>query len=115
MRKSLAMSLILFVAAPWPALAATGDEIRAAVSGNTVEGNMDSSGAYAEFYDADGTIKGDGYTGSWTIEADTMCFVYAETPKDCWNVSVQGDQLRWLKDGKSQGTGTILKGNPKGF
>ncbi len=115
MRKSFALSFVVLMAAASSAFAATGSEIRAAVSGNTVQGNMDSSGAYAEFYGADGTIKGDGYTGTWTVEGDTMCFAYPETPKECWSVEVNGDQVRWIKDGASQGTGTILKGNANGF
>ena len=95
--------------------ASTGEEIRAAVSDATISGNMDSSGAYAEFYQADGTIKGKDYTGSWTIEGNAMCFVYQGTPKDCYEVEVNGDQVRWLKEGKSLGTGTIVKGNANSF
>jgi hypothetical protein len=95
--------------------AATGDEIRAAISDSTVQGNMDASGPYAEYYAADGTIKGQDYTGQWSIEGDAMCFAYQDTPKDCWAVEIDGDQVRWLKNGASQGTGTILKGNANGF
>jgi hypothetical protein len=95
--------------------AATGDQIRAAISDSTVQGNMDASGPYAEYYAADGTIKGKDYTGQWSIEDDAMCFAYQDTPKDCWAVEIDGDQVRWLKNGASQGTGTILKGNANGF
>ena len=115
MRKSITLSLVFFMAAASSALAATGAEIRAAISGNTVQGNMDSSGPYAEFYDASGTIKGKDYTGKWTVEGDTMCFEYDGSPKDCWAVEISGDQVRWIKDGASQGTGTIIKGNANGF
>lgn len=115
MRKSITASLILLMAAVSPALAATGAEIHAAISGNTVQGNMDSSGPYAEFYDAGGTIKGKDYTGKWSVEGDTMCFEYEGSPKDCWNVEISGDQVRWIKGSASQGTGTILKGNANGF
>lgn len=94
---------------------ATGAAITAAIGGNTVEGNMDSSGAYAEFYETGGVIKGDGYTGKWSVDGDTMCFEYEGTPKDCWSVEIDGDQVRWLKDGKSGGTGTIHAGNSKNF
>jgi len=95
--------------------AATGGEIRAAISDSTVQGNMDSSGPYAEYYAADGTIKGKDYTGQWSVEGDAMCFAYQDTPKECWNVEINGNQLRWLKNGASQGTGTIVKGNANGF
>jgi hypothetical protein len=95
--------------------AATGDQIRAAISDSTVQGNMEGSGPYAEYYAPDGTIKGSGYAGQWSVEGDAMCFAYQGTPKECWNVEISGDQLRWLKNGASQGTGTILRGNVNGF
>ena len=115
MRTRFALSLLLLISAAPPALAASGEEILAAISGNTVQGNMDSSGPYAEFYDASGAIKGKDYTGKWTVEGDSMCFEYEGSPKDCWDVEISGDQVRWIKGGSSQGTGTILKGNANGF
>lgn len=107
------------IALALPALAAaektlTGDEIRATVSDATVQGAMDASGAYTEFYAADGTIRGSDYTGAWSVEGDTMCFDYGEGP-DCWSVGLTGDQVRWIKDGAVLGTGTRLDGNPNGF
>ena len=95
--------------------AATGDQIRAAISDSTVQGNMDASGPYAEYYAPDGTIKGKDYTGQWSVEGDAMCFAYQDTPKQCWNVELDGDQVRWIKNGASQGTGTIVRGNANGF
>jgi hypothetical protein len=94
---------------------ATGDEIKAAVAGNTVAGSMLESGAYGEFYQADGAIKAADYSGSWTIEDDTMCFVYGSDPKYCFNVQLNGDQLTWIGDGAATGTGTILPGNPNNW
>jgi hypothetical protein len=95
--------------------AATGDEIKAAVSGNTVQGSMVASGAYTEFYAADGVIKGKDYTGKWRINEDTMCFQYGQDPETCFGVKLDGDQLTWVKDGKDDGTGTVVKGNPNNF
>jgi hypothetical protein len=94
---------------------ATGDQIRAAVSGNTVMGSMSASGAYTEFYAEDGTIRSADYAGTWTIEGDTMCFAYGEDPATCWNVTLAGDQVSWLVDGMVEGSGTILAGNPNGW
>ena len=94
--------------------AAKGDAILAAISGNTVQGAMVSSGAYTEFYAADGAIKGKDYTGKWTIDADKMCFDYGEAIA-CFGVRLNGDQLTWVADGKDDGTGTIVAGNPNGF
>jgi hypothetical protein len=108
----------LFLAATSLACAgsmATGDQISAAISGNTVQGSMIASGAYTEFYGADGVIKGMDYTGKWRVNGDTMCFQYGQDPEACWHVKVEGDQVTWVKEGKDDGTGTIVKGNPNNF
>lgn len=108
----LAPTLPAAAADPIPA---TGAQIRKAVSGNTVTGAMDASGRYTEFYAADGTVHGKDYRAKWTIEGDTMCWLYDGQPKDCWSAAVRRDQVKWIKDGKVQGTGTVLKGNPERF
>jgi hypothetical protein len=108
---------VLLAAAASPTLAqtlATGAEITAAISGNTVQGSMTASGAYTEFYAADGTIKGADYAGAWTVEGDTMCFSYGEAP-DCWNVRIEGEMVTWVQDGVDGGTGTIVAGNPNNY
>ena len=116
MKAKILFACAFVLAAAGPAFAAaTGNEIRAAISGNTVQGNMDASGPYVEFYGADGAIKGTDYVGQWSVEGDLMCFVYPNTPKQCWNVNINGDQVRWIKNGASQGTGTIIHGNPNGL
>ena len=100
-----------------PALAqglATGAQIDTAISGNTVQGSMSSSGAYTEFYAADGRIGGDGYSGEWSVEGDRMCFDYGQGP-DCWGVRIEGDMVTWVQDGEALGTGTIVPGNPNDF
>lgn len=108
-------AVVALIAAP--ALAAdlaSGDEISAAVTGNTITGGMSDGTAYAEFYDADGTIKADGYTGAWSIEGDAMCFDYGEG-KGCWGVAIDGDMVTWMNEGASEGTGTITSGNSNEF
>ncbi len=94
---------------------ATGEQIKTAISGNTVQGSMDASGAYTEYYAADGTAFGKDYKAKWSVEGDTMCWVYDGSPKDCWGVEIAGDQVKWIKDGKAQGTGTVVTGNPNNF
>ena len=94
--------------------AATGDAITAAISGNTVQGSMLSSGAYSEFYGADGVIKGKDYTGKWTINADKMCFDYGDAIT-CYGVSIVGDQVTWIGEKGDEGTGTIVAGNSNGY
>jgi hypothetical protein len=93
----------------------SGEEIRDTVSGNTVEGSMETSGRYAEFYAADGTIRGDGYTGAWSVEGDSMCFVYNDGEPDCWEVGREEDQVLWIKNGVILGTGAVREGNPNDF
>jgi len=94
---------------------ATGDQINAAISGNTVQGSMIASGVYTEFYGADGVIKGKDYAGKWRVSGDTMCFQYGQDPEACWQVKLEGDQVTWVKEGKDDGSGTIVKGNPNNF
>lgn len=106
---------LMFMALPAAAELAKGDAIMAAISGNTVQGNMDSSGPHAEYYGADGVVHGKDYQAKWSVEGDTMCWVHDGVPKDCWGVEIVGDQVRWVKDGKAQGTGTILPGSPNNF
>jgi hypothetical protein len=52
-----AFAILLLAAAPHSYVAsATSEQILAAVSGNTIQGNMDSTGPYAEFYAPDGVV-----------------------------------------------------------
>lgn len=94
---------------------ATGEQIKKAVAGNTVEGSMQASGRYTEFYAKDGTVSGKDYKAVWRIEGDSMCWVYQGQPKDCWRASVKGTTIHWIKNNKVLGTGTIVKGNVNNF
>jgi hypothetical protein len=110
-------ALVFALAVPCAAQAqdlAAGADITAAIAGNTVQGSMSASGAYTEFYAADGTIRGQGYTGTWTVEGDAMCFDYGQG-KDCWGVRIDGEAVTWVQDGADGGTGTIVAGNPNNF
>ena len=117
MRKILMgmMGVVALAGLAWAEDVATGDQIKSAIAGNTVQGSMVSSGMYTEFYAADGTIKGKDYSGKWTIENNTMCFQYGTDPASCFSVSLKGDQVTWIKDGKPDGTGTVVPGNPNNF
>jgi hypothetical protein len=109
-------ALALCLATPAHAdTAATGDQIRAAIAGNTVQGSMTASGAYTEFYAADGAIKGKDYAGTWTVEGDKMCFNYGADPATCFGVRIAGDQVTWVGATGDEGTGTILPGNPNNW
>lgn len=115
--RRLALSM-LFLAATLPAVAAdlaTGALIKSTISGNTIQGSMVASGVYTEFYGADGIIKGKDYSGKWRVVGDTMCFAYGTDPEACWGVKIAGDKVTWVKEGKEDGTGTVVKGNPNKF
>ena len=103
------MALKPFVAAA--ETLATADQITAAIAGNTVQGSMVETGAYTEFYQADGVIKGADYTGKWSMKDDQMCFDYGDGT-ECLSVRIAGDAVTWVSDGVDDGTGTIVKGNP---
>ena len=115
MTRSLLTAVLAIAAMPaFAETLATGAEITAAVAGNTVQGSMLESGAYTEFYQADGVIKGADYTGNWSIEGDQMCFDYGDGA-DCWSVRLDGTSVTWVKDGADNGTGTVVTGNPNNF
>jgi hypothetical protein len=95
----------------------TGEEIRAEIIGNTVDGQMGT--AFTEFYSPDGAIKGlsgEGrYEGRWYIEGDMLCFEYSE-PFGCRRIGLSGDTVSYLTEsGEADGSGTLLEGNPDGL
>jgi hypothetical protein len=94
--------------------ALSGAEIRALIGGNTVAGSMADGQDYAEFYAEDGTIHGDGYTGSWSIDGDRVCFDYGDGAT-CYGVTADGRSVTWMLDGEADGTGTVRDGNPMDF
>lgn len=95
--------------------AASGDAIRSAIAGNTVAGSMSASGAYTEFYGADGSIRAKDYSGTWSIEGDQMCFSYGTDPATCFGVEISGNSVTWLGESGPEGTGTVAPGNPGGL
>lgn len=111
----VAAVVIMPIASAHAANLATGQQISDAVTGNTVQGSMSASGAYTEYYAAGGVVHGADYKAKWSIEGDTMCWVYEGSPKDCWSATISGDKISWVKDGETGGTGTILSGNPNKF
>ena len=93
---------------------ATAEDISAAVSDHTYQGSMTKS-AFVEYYNADGTIKGKGYSGKWRTVDGAMCFQYGEKPETCWNVTLDGPSMVMFKDSKVDGNGMLIKGNPNKF
>lgn len=113
-------AFVAMVALLMPPTGTAGDapmagEIRAAVSDHTYQGSMSEGGSgFAEYYAPDGTIRGDGYTGEWTVKDGTMCFDYGEGPW-CFEVMIDGPSMVMYKGGKIDGNGMLIEGNPLGF
>ncbi|RFC63129.1 hypothetical protein DYI37_14475 [Fulvimarina endophytica] len=96
-----------------PALAqSSAEEIRSALVGNTFQGDMGSS-EYTSYFGEDGTYADPSTTGAYTITDEGVC--YPGTDYGCYQATIDGDQLEWSQDGKPQGSGRILEGNPLGF
>jgi len=92
----------------------SASDISKAVSDRTYQGSM-TANAFAEYYASDGTIKGDGYNGKWRTEDNTMCFQYGDDAEKCWNVIINGPAMTLIKDGKVDGSGMLVDGNPHNY
>lgn len=108
-------ALACLIALPAMAEELSGDAIRANIIGNTVQGSMNASGGYAEYYAPDGVIKAADYAGVWEVKGNEMCFTYGSDPALCAAVRMTGDQVVWVFSGVEEGTGTVVKGNPNGW
>lgn len=89
-------------------------DIAAAVSNKTYQGSMLDNG-FTEYYDAEGNIRGKDYTGKWRASDGAMCFQYGDNPENCWQVKIEGPAMTMYKDGKIDGNGILVEGNPHNF
>jgi hypothetical protein len=125
----LALLALLLLAGASPASSAetalSGEEIRALISGNTLQGSFMTNPLTMVFY-PDGLIRGAiGLTGSdsgtWEIKGDTYChlwFTYFSAVRRCYKWFPQGDGyvLKNADAFKVRGIqGHIEKGKPKGY
>lgn len=96
--------------------APTAQEIADAVSDHTYQGSMSAGGSgFAEYYAPDGSIRGVDYSGKWRTEDGVMCFQYGDGDDRCFEVTLDGPSMVMLKDGKIDGNGMLISGNPQGF
>lgn len=119
MRMMLRIATVLALAAS-PALAdgeMKGEDLAAAISGKTIQGNMKTSGDYTEYYAPDGTLKGKDYTGKWRVnDQNQICISYGtEATENCWHGKVQDNNVTWMRDGREDGGGSISAGDVGGF
>ena len=111
-----ALACVLIAGAAVAGSPLSGDGIKTMMSDVTVEGKMNDGMAYSEFYEADGKIRGKDYSGKWTVEGDSMCFVYSTAPdKMCYEIGDNGNGIDWMQKGKVLGTGTVTKGNVRNY
>ena len=114
-----ALLLLLSIAASPPALAEqvpTADQVNARVSNHTYQGSMSVAGSgFAEYYAPDGAIKAEGYSGEWRAEDGGMCFQYGDKPERCFQVRFHGPSMELYMDGKLDGNGMLIEGNPNNF
>lgn len=94
------------------AFAATQEELQDALVGNTFQGDM-GGGGYSSFFAEDGTYYDTASSGEYEITEDGVC--YPGTDFGCYQATIEGTSLEWMKDGESAGTGEILEGDPLGL
>jgi hypothetical protein len=89
----------------------SAETIADAVSDHSYQGSMsEPNSGFNEYYAADGTIHGQGYTGEWTTKDGEMCFAYGEGPT-CYGVSLDGPSMVLRQDGEIKGSGMLIPGN----
>lgn len=112
----LFVALLAGATAGWAQTPPSANEIASAVSDHTYQGSMSAAGSgFAEYYAADGTIRAKGYSGKWRAEDGKMCFQYGDKPERCFGILLNGPSMEMLKDGKIDGNGMLLPGNPNNF
>lgn len=91
-----------------PALAATQEELQDALVGNTFQGDM-GGGGYSSYFAEDDTYYDTSTSGTYEITENGVC--YPDTDFGCYQATIDGTSLEWMKDGESAGTGEILEGD----
>lgn len=112
------------------AVLTTEDQIRQAIVGNTISGTEDGK-PYAEYFLADGNLRGVGpdgpYAGEWRINGRELCErSFAQraddaapdegSPSDweCMGVEITGSGFAWIVDGERYQARRV-PGNPNNF
>ncbi len=94
-------------------------DLSAVVSDRTHRG-LSEGKPYAEYYAADGTVRGktgeETYTGTWKVAGDELCFTYpepgVEPTAQCFTVFSKGDAIEWLSSDGTIVETTFVQGNP---
>lgn len=94
-------------------------DLPAVVANRTYRGEFDGE-PYAEYYAADGTLRGkqgtETYTGSWKVVGEQLCFSYpkpaADAEVDCYDVLQNGDAVTWVDSDGAVVATVFVEGNP---
>ncbi len=114
-RGLFAMAVALLASAAVADDMLSGEQIRAALSGNTLTGYKTDLGDIAVYFAPDGTLRDKDGAGSWSIADNNLCIELPDKPQTCWNMGREGDILHWYFDGEVLGEGTVKAGNVNGY
>ncbi|HWA43418.1 MAG TPA: hypothetical protein VHA10_09435 [Hypericibacter adhaerens] len=91
-----------------------GSEIQRLIVGHTLTGQTLKRGEFSDSYKTDGTFEGAGYSGTWTIQNNALCFEIKGQPdsKGCWQFGRDGNGFQLISEGKIVGAGSTAKANP---
>ena len=111
-------------AAPKPPVAGQGfvqmkgEEIRAALVGNSLDGE-DKDGSYVIHYPTASTMRiqyrGREDDGVWRIDGDRYCRqwkTFGKGRERCVEFHRNGDQINWVRKGKVTDRSVLVPGNP---
>jgi len=98
------------------------ERLKALIVGNTMQGEYPNHKKWMEHYASDGTLRGKAdqlgaFRGRYELKGNAICYYYqGHSDWDwCAHVSIIGDTIRLLEDGKLVGTESNtkwLQGNP---
>ncbi|MGI9412117.1 MAG: hypothetical protein ACR2PM_00500 [Hyphomicrobiales bacterium] len=94
----------------------TGDEIRAALSGNTVEGVQDGAD-WKQYFDRNGQTTyvsgGRASPGRWAVRGDRYCSQWPPSERwDCYRMTGEGDRMTFVPaGGGANWPAKVKKGN----
>lgn len=94
---------------------ASGQKIQDVLSGNTLDVGVASRFTDTSYFDTDGTVDSDGYSGYWYVVGDKLCIDYDNDPEKCWSAKVNVDEVTLFYKGRLDAFARIVPGNPNGF
>jgi len=99
---------------------ASAATIREKIVGNTLEGTREEHGPFSDYFAENGLILGTNQGAEWQIKGNQFCVFFREEgyeklQETCFDMSFDGDEVKWLLYGEPLGHAKILPGNPHGY